>query len=52
MGLNVYKLSNGERAEFKKVIGNLQEEIVAKLGGESRKIYDLILKGKEAFRKK
>ena len=52
MGINVYKLSNGERAEFKKVIGNLQEEIVAKLGGESRKIYDLILKGKEAFRKK
>jgi TRAP-type transport system periplasmic protein len=52
MGIHVYKLSKSERDEFKKVIGNLQSEIVSKLGGESKSIYDLILKGKEAFKNK
>ena len=52
MGINVYRLTNGERDKFKKVIGNLEEEIVAKLGGDSKKIYDLILEGKKAFKKK
>ena len=52
MGINVYKLSESERGEFKKVIGDLQKEIVAKLGGDSKKIYDLILKGKESFKNK
>ena len=52
MGITVYTLSIEEKNEFKKVIGNLQEEIVVKLGGDSKQIYDLILKGKEAFKNK
>lgn len=52
LGINVYKLSDSERDEFKKAIGNLQKDIVAKLGGDSKQIYDLILKGKQAFKNK
>ncbi len=51
-GINVYRLSFSERQAFKKALGNLQEEIVVKLGGESQKIYDLIVKGKKAFKNK
>ena len=51
-GISVYRLSSNERNAFKQAIGNLEESIVAKLGGESQKIYDLIKKGKEAFKKK
>ena len=52
MGINVYTLTQKERDEFRNVIGNLQEEIVAKLGGDSKRIYDLVLKGKKAYKNK
>ena len=51
MGINVYTLSNSERDEFKRSLVTLQEDIVAKLGGDSKKIYDLILKEKSHSKK-
>jgi len=51
-GINVYKLSESERKEYKIAIRGLEAEVVKVLGGDSQKIYDLIVKGKAEFHKK
>ena len=45
-------LTDAERNSFKSSVAGIQAEIVKELGGESQKIYDLLLKGKEEYKKK
>ena len=52
LGISVYKLSKGERDAFKSAVTGIEQEVVKSLGGKSQKIYDLIQKGKEAFKNK
>ncbi len=51
-GINVYTLTTKERDDFKHSIAGLDTEIVKNLGGDSQKIYNLIVEGKAAFKKK
>ena len=51
-GINVYTLTKAERDAFKKSVNGLEKEIVASLGGDSQKIYDLIIKGRNEYKKK
>ena len=52
LGISVYKLSKSERDAFKASVNGIEQEVVKSLGGKSQKIYDLIQKGKEAFKNK
>ena len=52
LGISVYKLSKSERDAFKSAVAGIEEEVVKSLGGESKKIYELIKKGKEAYKNK
>lgn len=52
LGITVYELTDAERNSFKSSVAGIQAEIVKELGGESQKIYDLLLKGKEEYKKK
>ena len=51
LGITVYELTDAERNSFKSSVAGIQAEIVKELGGESQKIYDLLLKGKEEYKK-
>lgn len=51
-GIAVYKLSDSEKAAFKKILIPLHEKLVAEIGGEAKKVFDLIQKGKAEFKKK
>ncbi len=50
-GVEVYPLTTKERDEFKNSLRGLDLDIVKNLGGESSKIYNLLLDGKAAFKK-
>ncbi|HAZ14465.1 MAG: C4-dicarboxylate ABC transporter substrate-binding protein [Bdellovibrionales bacterium GWA2_49_15] len=51
-GINVYTLTTKERDEFKNSVRGLDGEVVKMLGADSQKIYNLLLEGKAAFKKK
>ena len=41
-----------KETHLRALLAGIQAEIVKELGGESQKIYDLLLKGKEEYKKK
>jgi TRAP-type transport system periplasmic protein len=49
--INVYELSNDERAAFKKAVAGLDRELIQKMGKKSQEIFELIQTGKEEFKK-
>lgn len=49
-GVEIYTPSASELQQWKNASSGLDKALVGKLGGDSRKIYDLILKGKQAFK--
>lgn len=49
-GVETYTPSSSELQQWKGAAAGLDKVLVGKLGGESRKIYDLILKGKQAYK--
>ncbi len=51
-GVTTYNLSASEKEAFKKASMGLAEQAVKDIGGESSKIYALILEGKKAFKAK
>jgi TRAP-type C4-dicarboxylate transport system substrate-binding protein len=51
-GVTTYNLSPSEKEVFKKASAGLAEQAVKDIGGESSKIYELILEGKKAFKAK
>lgn len=51
-GVTTYNLSASEKEAFKKASSGLAEQAVKDIGGESSKIYALILEGKKAFKAK
>jgi TRAP-type C4-dicarboxylate transport system substrate-binding protein len=51
-GVNTYALTAAERDAFKKASAGLADEAVKSIGGDSAKIYALILEGKKAFKAK
>jgi TRAP-type C4-dicarboxylate transport system substrate-binding protein len=51
-GVTTYNLSASEKEAFKKASMGLAEQAVKDIGGESSKIYSLILEGKKAFKAK
>jgi len=51
-GIKIHTLSNSERENFKNSVRGIDLEIVKNLGGDSQKIYDLILEGKAAYKAK
>lgn len=50
--IEVYTLNPKEKEAFKKAAQGIAEEAVKSIGGESAKIYALILEGKKAFKAK
>jgi len=51
-GVSTYKLNASEKEAFKKSAEGLAEQAIKDIGGESAKIYALILEGKKAFKAK
>lgn len=49
-GITIENLTEAEKAEFRKAVDGLAEEVVKLTGGESRKIYETILEGKKQFK--
>lgn len=49
-GVEVYTPSASELQQWKNSAAGLDKLLVGKLGGESKKIYDLIIKGKQAYK--
>jgi TRAP-type C4-dicarboxylate transport system substrate-binding protein len=50
--VNVYSLSDSEKEAFKKAADGIAQEAIKSIGGDSAKIYALILEGKKAFKAK
>ena len=51
-GIKVYKMSEAQRRVFKKRLVPLHSQMILSIGGDARKIYDIILKAKKAYRSK
>ena len=51
-GVSTYTLNASEKESFKKSAEGLAEQAIKDIGGESAKIYALILEGKKAFKAK
>jgi TRAP-type C4-dicarboxylate transport system substrate-binding protein len=51
-GIQVYHLSESEKAEFKKSLSGFDQEIIKSIGGQANEIYQLIQQGKAAFKGK
>jgi len=51
-GVNVYRLSDKEKNVFKSYVKGIEEKLVADIGGQAQRIYQLIQEGKSAFQKK
>lgn len=51
-GITIENLTDAEKAEFRKTVDGLADEVVKMTGGEARRIYELILEGKKQFRAK
>jgi tripartite ATP-independent transporter DctP family solute receptor len=51
-GIKIQNLSAQEKADFQKTIDGLPAEIIKSTGGQSQRIYDLILDGKKRFKAK
>lgn len=52
LGINIHRLSDKELKVFKDLLLPLQMKMVKELGGRSQEVYDLIQKGKKAFKNK
>ncbi|MGK0367039.1 MAG: tripartite ATP-independent transporter DctP family solute receptor [Thermoproteota archaeon] len=50
-GISVYKLTNDERSVFKKKTSGVHASVIKEIGGKAQVVYDLIKKGKIAFKK-
>lgn len=50
-GITIHQLNPQQIETFRAAMGNLHAELVKELGGESKKIYDLIQVGKQEFKK-
>jgi TRAP-type transport system periplasmic protein len=51
-GITTYKLSEAEKDVFKAKIKGLNERVINKIGGRAQEVFDIIMKGKAAFKKK
>jgi TRAP-type C4-dicarboxylate transport system substrate-binding protein len=51
-GIQVHKIDNSQKSEFKKALLPLHAKLVKEIGGDAQKIYDLIQKGKKEFSEK
>lgn len=50
--IKVHKLSESDKDNFKKVLLPLHDSLVKEIGGDAKKIYDLIMKAKKEFKNK
>ena len=51
-GIKIETLTESEKAEFRKSVDGLADEIVKVVGGDARRIYDAVLEGKKQFKEK
>jgi TRAP-type C4-dicarboxylate transport system substrate-binding protein len=51
-GIEVYVLSSSEKNKFSDKLAGLHAQVIKQIGGKSQEVYDLILKGKKAFKEK
>lgn len=50
--IKIHRLSESDKQAFKDLLLPIHKQLVSEIGGEAQKIYDLILKAKEEFKKK
>lgn len=51
-GITVYELSKSEKQVFKDILLPLHSKLVTEIGGDAKKIYDIIMKAKKEFQNK
>lgn len=49
-GIKIENLSESEKAAFRKAVDGIADEVVNAIGGDARKIYEVILEGKKQFK--